>query len=70
VGHKSHGRGCNKGDKDLSQKVAPKKASRFIELDMEMKNSEWKTSVNELLSIFRHALLAVIPWIEKAQIRW
>jgi hypothetical protein len=35
-----------------------------------MTNSDWKTSVNELLSIFRQALLAVIPCIEKAHIRW
>lgn len=30
----------------------------------------WHTTVNELLSIFRGALIAIIPWIEKAQIKW
>lgn len=30
----------------------------------------WLTTVNELLSIFRGALIALIPWIEKAQIKW
>lgn len=30
----------------------------------------FKTSVTELLAIFRGALLAIIPWIEKAKIKW
>jgi len=34
-----------------------------------MSNS-WKTSVSELLSIFRGALIAIIPWLEKAKIKW
>jgi hypothetical protein len=29
-----------------------------------------KTSVNELLAILRGALLSIIPWIEKAKIKW
>ena len=33
-------------------------------------NNNWKTSVTELLVIFRGALLSIIPWIEKAKIRW
>lgn len=32
--------------------------------------NNWKTSVGELLAIFRGALLAIIPWIEKAKIKW
>ena len=30
----------------------------------------WKASVIELIIIFRGALLAIIPWIEKAKIKW
>jgi hypothetical protein len=30
----------------------------------------WKTSVNELFIIFRGALLSIIPWLEKARIKW
>jgi hypothetical protein len=30
----------------------------------------WNTSVTELLLIFRGALLAIIPWLEKAKIKW
>jgi len=30
----------------------------------------WKTSVTELLTIFRGAVIAIIPWIEKAKIPW
>ncbi len=30
----------------------------------------WKTSVSELLTIFKGALLAIIPWLEKAKIKW
>jgi hypothetical protein len=33
-------------------------------------SKNWKTSVNELLAIFRGALLAIIPWLEKAKIKW
>jgi hypothetical protein len=33
-------------------------------------SNNWKTSVLELLTIFRGALLAVIPWVEKAKIKW
>jgi hypothetical protein len=33
-------------------------------------NNNWKTSVSELLEIFRGALIAVIPWLEKAKIKW
>jgi hypothetical protein len=33
-------------------------------------NNNWKTSVGELLGIFREALLAIIPWLEKAKIKW
>ena len=31
---------------------------------------KWKTSVSELLSIFKGALLAIVPWVEKAKIEW
>jgi len=34
------------------------------------KNNMWKTSVSELLSIFRGASLSIIPWVEKAKIKW
>ncbi|MGC9341261.1 MAG: hypothetical protein ACP5E3_01025 [Bacteroidales bacterium] len=34
-----------------------------------MKNV-WKTSVTELIEIFRGALMAIIPWLEKANIAW
>jgi hypothetical protein len=30
----------------------------------------WKTSVRELIEIFRGALIAIIPWIERAKIKW
>lgn len=33
-------------------------------------NNNWKTSVNELLVVFRGALIAIIPWIEKVKIKW
>ncbi len=33
-------------------------------------NNNWKTSVTQLLAIFRGALLAIIPWLEKAKIKW
>src|SRR5690606_20593651 len=33
-------------------------------------NNNWKTSVTELLVISRGALLAIIPWLEKAKIKW
>ena len=33
-------------------------------------SNNWKTSVTELLAIFRGALLAIIPWLEKAKIKW
>jgi hypothetical protein len=33
-------------------------------------SKNWRTSVTELLGIFRGALLAIIPWIEKAKIKW
>lgn len=33
-------------------------------------NNNWKTSVTELLMIFKGALLAIIPWLEKAKIKW
>lgn len=33
-------------------------------------NNSWKTSVTELIAIFRGALLAIIPWLEKAKIKW
>lgn len=33
-------------------------------------NNNWKTSVTELLLILRGALMAIIPWIEKAKIKW
>ncbi|MBL1181634.1 MAG: hypothetical protein HND27_11055 [Bacteroidetes bacterium] len=29
-----------------------------------------KTTVTELLAIFRGSLLAIIPWLEKAKIKW
>lgn len=32
--------------------------------------NNWKISINELLSIFRGALIAIIPWLEKAKIKW
>jgi len=37
---------------------------------MVIMSNSWKTSVNELLSIFRGALLSLIPWLEKARINW
>jgi hypothetical protein len=33
-------------------------------------SNNFKISVNELVAIFRGALLAIIPWIEKAKIKW
>jgi len=33
-------------------------------------SSNWKTSVTELLVIFRGALLAIMPWLDKAKIKW
>lgn len=33
-------------------------------------NNNWKTSVTELLAIFKGTLLAIIPWLEKAKIKW
>lgn len=33
-------------------------------------SNNWKTSVTELFAIFRGALLAIIPWLEKAKIKW
>ncbi len=30
----------------------------------------WKTTVNELIYIFRGALTDIIPWINKAKIKW
>ena len=31
---------------------------------------KWKTTVTELFTIFRGALISIIPWIEKAKINW
>jgi len=33
-------------------------------------SENWKTSVTELLTILKGALLAIIPWLEKAKIKW
>lgn len=33
-------------------------------------SNNWKSSVTELLAIFKGALLAIIPWLEKAKIKW
>lgn len=33
-------------------------------------NNIWETSVTELLEIFKGSILAVIPWLEKAKIKW
>lgn len=33
-------------------------------------STNWKTSVTELLVILRGALMAIIPWLEKAKIKW
>lgn len=33
-------------------------------------DNNWKTSVSELIEIFRGSLLAIIPWVEKAKIKW
>jgi hypothetical protein len=33
-------------------------------------NDNLNTSVTELLVIFRGAMLAIIPWLEKAKIKW
>lgn len=33
-------------------------------------DNNWTTSVNELIFIFRGALIAIIPWLEKAKIKW
>jgi hypothetical protein len=33
-------------------------------------SNNWKTSVTELLVILRGALMAIIPWLEKAKIKW
>ena len=30
----------------------------------------WETSINELISIFRGAINAILPWLEKAKIPW
>lgn len=32
--------------------------------------NKWKTSVNELIAIFKGALIALVPWLEKAKINW
>ncbi|MBK7376831.1 MAG: hypothetical protein IPJ02_15160 [Chitinophagaceae bacterium] len=32
--------------------------------------NNWNTSVGEILSVFRGALLSIIPWLEKARIKW
>lgn len=32
--------------------------------------NNWNTSVNELLIIFRGSLLSIVPWLEKANIKW
>jgi hypothetical protein len=33
-------------------------------------SKNWKTSVTELIAIFRGALLSIIPWLQKAKIKW
>ena len=33
-------------------------------------SNSWKTSVTELIVILKGALLAIIPWLEKAKIKW
>jgi hypothetical protein len=38
--------------------------------ELVMNKDRWETSVNELLYIFRRALLEIIPWLEKARIKW
>ncbi len=35
-----------------------------------MSKNNWNSSVNELIAIFRGALNAIIPWLEKAKIKW
>lgn len=37
---------------------------------MDEKNKKWVISVDELIEIFRGALISIIPWIERAQIKW
>jgi len=37
---------------------------------MEIAMDTWSTTVTELVSIFRGSLIAVIPWLEKAKIKW
>lgn len=33
-------------------------------------NNNWETTISELLAIYRGALIAIIPWLEKAKINW
>ncbi len=33
-------------------------------------NNNWKTTVTDLLVIFQGALISIIPWLEKAKIKW
>jgi len=33
-------------------------------------SNNWKTSITEIVTVFRGALLAIIPWVEKAKIKW
>lgn len=30
----------------------------------------WRTSVNELLHIYKGALISIVPWLDKAMIKW
>lgn len=32
--------------------------------------NNWKTSINEIIEIFRGTLVAIVPWVEKAKIKW
>lgn len=32
--------------------------------------NKWKTSITELLTIFKGALIALVPWMERAKIKW
>lgn len=33
-------------------------------------SNNWKTTVTDLLVIFQGALISIIPWLEKAKIKW
>lgn len=56
----------------MANLIFPSKRSfiRFLVSMQLIVNNNWKTSESELLTIFSGALLAIIPWLEKAKIKW